>query len=73
MEQLERVRVEQGIPGRTILDRDLPDFYLVAFHSRRHTEDILRQSFTPFELLNGPVKYRFYVRRWSTDQQITEV
>ena len=72
VEQLEKTRLDHGIPGQRIHDRDLPDFYLLSTHNHRD-ERILPKNFTPFELLNLTGKYRFYLRRWSLDQQTTEV
>ena len=73
VEQLEKTRRERGIPGRDIRGRDLSDFYLVAVLGHGHHEETMAPNFTPLQLLNYSLKYKFILRRWSLDQQTTEV
>ena len=73
VEQLEKARRERGIPGQDIRGRDLADFYLVAVLGHNHREEVLAPKFTPLQLLNYSIKYKFIVRRWSLDQLATEV
>lgn len=73
VEQVEEEQRLRGKQERHIQDRELKDFYLVAILSHSHEESVLHFGFTPLQLLNYSMKYKFVVRRCSVDQYTTDV
>ena len=70
--QLEKTRVERGIPGRMIMEEDLNDFYLVAI--TENEEWVLNDDYKPLQLeqqTHGS-KCHFYVRRRSEQLRYTD-
>ena len=70
--QLEKTRVERGIPGSMIMEDDLNDFYLVAISGNQ--EWILNEDYNPLQLQqqSQAQKCHLYVRRKSEQLRLTE-
>ena len=70
--QLEKTRVERGIPGRMIMEDDLTDFYLVAISGNQ--ERVLNEDYNPLQLQqqSQAQKCHLYVRRKSEQLRFTE-
>lgn len=73
--QLEKARLERGVPGPRLTEDDLTDFYLVALS--RNSEWALDSRANPLSLQSQSSMCRLEVRRRSEelrlDEQVTSV
>ena len=68
VQQLERARIDKGIPGPPLTEEDVAGFYLVARLNGKETA--LDYDYTPLQLQSNPQhKWRLLVRRVAEERR----
>ena len=70
VQQLEKARLEKGIPGVQLTEEDIDDFFLVVRQNGRET--LLDMSYTPLQMQSFGAKWKLLVRRHSEEMRINE-
>ena len=70
VQQLEKARIDKGIPGPPLSEKDMAGFYLVARLNGKETA--LDYDYAPLQLQSNPQhKWRLLVRRVSEERRAT--
>ena len=70
VQELEKTRRDKGLPGRSLTENDMSDFFLVAVNGTQ--ERLLDSHFYPLQLQIQSSKWRLFVKRRSEEQKQDE-